>query len=189
MKVIVGILLILSISIQPGWAEESDGEFPRSMSQLQRDIASGKILKVKGVYLGMPIDEATEVLNEQLGTNYNVAEHNYNEVGFMVMGTYYQLGMPVAKYPIFIADKSGKVIMITFGGDLLDALFNVKGIPMEDFVQTFVNSYPIPTMEGFYENGMSGWQYVSPYGWKVQIDAQRALMMKTVPSKKEMKFD
>lgn len=158
--------------------------------ELERAKARGEVLVFKGLHLGMDIDEACAVLNEKLGEDWVVeVDGNNFAIGSIWMGNFLVLAGP---------DK--KVTQIGLGEGQIDGLFNAGGLDGKQFVQAFINSYNIKSMEPFtqeYFNGQYndityGWQYSSPHGYNLkiyQIYQEKVLLLKTIPKQSELQFD
>ena len=56
-------------------------------------------------------------------------------------------GIPDKKYAEILANTSGKVTSFLFSREILDVLFETKGMSQDDFMQTFSNAYAIPLLE------------------------------------------
>ena len=96
------------------------------------------------------------------------------------------------------ADENQRVIAFNFPTKIVDALFNTDGINAQDFAQKFVDSYfpGFSEMTPFTrENSLisgridSGLEYTGKNGVYVQIDTNKNLIIESVPSSKDTKFD
>ena len=111
-------------------------------------------LVFKGLSLGMPIEEASQIINKKLGKELLVVSTNAESglkqiylttslMGFPAVMT----GIPEKKHILIMANSSGKVISFLLSRDILDVLFETKDMPKEEFMQTFINAYGIPSLK------------------------------------------
>jgi hypothetical protein len=98
--------------------------------------------------------------------------------------------------PVIEADAQKRVIAFHFSNIIVDGLFNSADLKVQDFAQQFANSYNIPEMSYFMrerplEAGQydQGWEYTSPKGFYIKIDENKGLVVESVPSSTERKFD
>lgn len=147
-----------------GWAED-DGP---------------KQLIVKGLYVGMDINEAKDICKKYLDKTMTLEEFTPEITGI------YQEGVGSG---VLLADSKNKLKMIALGRPVVDNMFNAHGIPIEDFAQQFVAAYDIPSMTAFREKGDSGWRFTSPYGYKVEILTIGQLSIERIAKKDYLKFD
>jgi hypothetical protein len=141
----------------------------------------GNMLKVKGLYIGMSIDDANSVLNN-LGYSFQVTE---------VEGGY-QIGVcgPDADSLCIFANQNKVVYRIVLQDKVLDKLFNTSDLPMKEFARRFMDNYNIPSMDlVLYDNGGAYWRYISPYGYKVEIYDDRQLIIEAMTKAIDTKFD
>ena len=169
---VMGIILFSSIIACHGWAELQDGS---------------KILKVKGLYLGMNIDDAYKVLSDKLVQGIEILQ----EAPGSPRAIYYLYeGMPI---PIVTSDIKNRVTTMLLPEDIVDKLFNTTGLPAEDFAKKFVESYHISKMEPFSEmmnnSLVTGWRFISPEGFSLIITTQKTILLKEIAKSSETKFD
>jgi hypothetical protein len=150
-------------------------------------------LRVKGLYIGMGIDQASTILHELLGVTTEVKECNETEdlmcrfdrnaeVKYVIWGS--------GSILLVKAGGARKVSSLTFPGSVVDKLFNVSGIDAYDFAKNFSSGYNLPDMERFSNNiGRTGWEYSSPNGYKVQIYESKDLHITKLPKRSEMQFN
>lgn len=155
------------------------------------------ILKVKGFYIGMNIDEVPALLKEKLpeikvtdvqekGNVYLVA------AGYSIPNTVtaWEVLMNKASLVNVIADEDKKVTMIGFEGKIVDELFNVANLDVKKFVKKFMESYEIPDMDIIQEDNGLYYTYTNPAGFKILISAEtKALIIQKVATESEQKFD
>ena len=152
-----------------------------------------QILRVKGLYIGMNIDEAAQILCKLLGTSFKVKELDEDEQ----MLNSFDRNVAI-KYAIWgngnglniYADKDKKVNRILLPSGIIDKLFNVSGVNAQDFAKQFTDGYKLPEMKAFSDNyKQGGWEYTSANGYKIQIYESKVLVMTKFPKSSEMKFD
>ena len=176
-----------------------------------RDVK--ETLNVKGFYIGMSLDKAVKLLNENYkyllwDSEYwvsvsegvtppaekpvRIKKHDYGNY------YYYDHFISFTNEIIFgyfgsnliRSDESGKVIYIDFCGATVNKLFNVKDMDGESFAQTFINNYSIPQLKPkISETFEVFWTYTSDKGFKVTIFADKRLLIEKVPRVEERKFD
>lgn len=199
MKRIVSVLLILisGLFILTGCqAETEDGP---------------AVLKVKGLYVGMNIDDACKIVNSLFGSSYIVRDvpPTFQATG-LLPGTYMVdmtddeikgyldpkgegngrlqlMGFRGDSYiPIFVtADANRKVIYIRITSSAVDKLFNVTDIEAEDFSKEFINSYKIPYLKPV----SFDWEFSSPYGYRLKISSNKTIEIQEISKKSNFKFD
>ena len=187
---LISVLLISGLFISAGICNAEIKEGP-------------KVLKVKDLYLGMDIDEGCKVINSLLGTSYvalskhgtyMITSEEYEKDEY-VQDTLSKLGFMIT------AGSDKKINYIGFAPDIIDKLFNVKGISAEDFVREFIEAYKIPNMEPYGNTGIPGtssydpyageygWVFTSSTGYEVKISEAKSLLIEPIAKKSEMKFD
>lgn len=170
-----------------------------------RAMAQEKPLIIKGLYIGMNVNDARDILEKLLDKDWKVghtgeskkilAEYRFgeerlfgkkvfmepvdpidNEYGFIIMDHY-------DSYEGFIgAEKgTGKVIRMSFSGRIIDTLFSSSKINAEEFVSSFWNNYNMPEFNWV----AHGWRYVSPKGYIVTIMTDKLVDVKKEESIKE----
>lgn len=161
-----------------------------SSTALSIPVQKQETLKVKGLYIGMDIYEACEIINQYLDTSTKVVEKvsdNNLEKTYSCEG----IGAKIE------ANSDKKVKRIEFFSAFVDKLFNVSHLDPEQFAKEFLSAYGIPEMKPFYEEDefvyMTGWEFISDFGFRVRIGSNgffaKALIIEKVPFKSELKFD
>ena len=154
-----------------------------------------QILKVKGLYIGMNIDDASQILHKLLNIPFEVKECNETE---QIMYSFdpslevkYVIWCNEGMVTIIVyAGKDKKVNRIMFPSSIVDKLFNVSGGSAEDFAKQFASAYKLPDMKFFSDNfARQGWEYESADGYKIQIYNTKELFITKFPKKSEMKFN
>lgn len=149
---------------------------------------SPDVLKVKGLYIGMNIDEACKVICQLLNdSSYTVREAPVLGSTYAVMNSDSLSGLTT----VWVTAGPDRIVnSIHISQYIVDKLFNSKGIESKDFVQEFISSYHIPTMEPKYdENGSFFWQFISTNGYKLTIDNNKNIVIVAVPKQGERKFN
>lgn len=141
-----------------------------------------EILKVKGLYIGMNIEDAAKQLGSLLKTDQVTINETPKDFFIGKRDAYYQ-DIVSAWYIAAGLDK--KVTYIKLRSDFVDTLFKTEGISGQKFTQTFIDSYHIPRMEGF----GNGWTYTSPNGYKIKIYQDKSILIESVAKETDFKFD
>ena len=159
-------------------------------------LASGgapKVLKVKGLYLGMNIDKGASIIKEFItpeiaeklgeGEPLEVARIPPFEECHYGFG-YFPLGCPKI---FFQSDcsKDKKVFSISIHNDIADEMFDAKHLSQEQFVQAFGNAYGISMKLKEKPATSSGsdsrsWEFESPHGYNITIIEGHTIIIKQV---------
>ena len=145
-----------------------------------------KVLKVKGIYLGMDFKKAQEVLKSNLPQEIkkNVKFSELGPDSVMVMGANYaMLGSMTAE------SGTNKLDFFGFDRKLVDVLFNAQGMPVQEFASNFISAYGIGKMVTFREEKTSGWRFVSKHGYLVDITTKGELMIKKTATAGQLNFN
>ncbi len=121
----------------------------------------GKTLIFKGFYLGMPGEDALGLLNYYMKlpqvTSDPIAPAKVNlftrdgKGPYFIIKTEKELLIAKADFtdrPCAKLDAQGKVTELRILTDIRDSLFGLKDTPLKDFMQTFVDQYDVPAVEG-----------------------------------------
>lgn len=82
------------------------------------------------------------------------------------------------------ADKAtGRVIRMSFSGEIINKIYSAEKINAEDFVDQFKNAYNLPEWYWI----AYGWRYSSPKGYVVTIKTDKFLDVKIIIVKQENK--
>lgn len=104
-------------------------------------------LVVKGLWLGMPIEDACQTINHKVGSLLlSVTTDEKSKLKTIILSKTI-MGVPTSKHVEVLADESGKVTSLLLSKDVLDALFDSKDMPRDEFLQTFINAYSIPELK------------------------------------------
>ena len=151
-----------------------------------------QILKIKGLYIDMNIEDASQIISKLLDISCKVTSFD-EEKQTLAMKSDFSVKYVIwdDRYLIDIrADEDKKVKYIAFPNYAVDKIFNVSGVSAEEFVKQFADGYHIPPMKNSHDKfGRNVWEYTNEYGCKIQISSSKALTMMAVPKKSEMKFD
>ncbi|MEN9446256.1 MAG: hypothetical protein RL728_768 [Bacteroidota bacterium] len=144
-------------------------------------------LKVKGLYIGMPMEEALVASKSAVqGTSVsNWAEQMKIEKfgdGTSNIVIKNAFGMPLF---IVLADSSQKVITYAFEWPAVNAIFNSGDMSMKEFAQLFIDSYNIPNLEPD-EKG-ENLVHTLPSGVKVMITGDKGVVVQKTQTQSERK--
>ena len=164
--------------------------------RLERAVKSGDYYKkreaelsslvVKGVYIGMDVQEAARQIRTRLPEDWGLsgphkAAEGPGAYSVADKGFYVWIGGMLPMGAI-IADDNGKVTTIRFSRLLVNQMFQAENMEASEFAQTFAKSYKIPSLEP--KDSYDGWYYTSPEGYKVTIsDGKDVFIEKTLSAK------
>jgi hypothetical protein len=181
-------------------------------------IAAEKPLIIKGLYIGMDINEARNILTQLLGKEWKLSTvgksvqvlENYRFGNTEIFGfkddksAFYSppnvgdRGFAIIdhydNYEGYIScDKNNdKVTRISFSGKLTDAVFSTAKIKVDDFVSSFWTNYDMPEFNWI----PFGWMYTSPNGYTIKIKTNKLIDINKTPEeavkpgeKPKIKFD
>lgn len=136
-----------------------------------------KVLKVKGLYLGMPLQEAEKIAAEVSQGTWT-GDQDMGK-GYVVRPCMDQAtGMGIMLHTI-----KADVIKIDFIG--ADMIFKVHGWSLQEFAKAFIKSYKIPGMDGkstrYRGRETIIYSFTSTkYGYKVSIDSNMKLEIERI---------
>jgi hypothetical protein len=171
-------------------------------------VAQEKPLIIKGLYIGMDVNNARNILLQLLvkewkigpvGESANVLQDfRFGEEKIFgwksptdnfrmepINGEYgFAIITDYDSYEGFVsAEKgTGKVIRMSFSGKITDNLFSISKINAEDFAPSFWKNYNMPEF-GWIPHG---WQYASPKGYTITIMTDKFLDIKQERSKPKL---
>ena len=169
--------------------------FPAGIVPKLGDIGP-EVLKIKGLYLGMNMDEAAELFKEYITPEFakKLGEGEPLEVtpirpsekcnyGF----GYFPQGCP----QIFLrsdCSEDKKVYYIYIHNDIADIMFDAEGLNQEEFVKAFERSHNITMKlkgQPYWGSGASSksWEFESLHGYKVTINQGHTITIEQVPKK------
>jgi hypothetical protein len=155
-----------------------------------------KTIIIKGLYIGMDVDEAKKIMEQLVGKDWVVSSIDLTDkivADYRFVGGEERIfggeGTRKITYPPMTGDRgfaiqdkksqsyhgyistdiSNKVIRISLGGKLVDYIFAAKEIGVEDFVEEFAKSYNLPAFNWI----PYGWIYISEnkgYTLRIMID-------------------
>jgi hypothetical protein len=153
-------------------------------------LSAEKQVNLKGLYIGMPVDEAKVILKNNLGAEWKVTPTgNTNTIlsdyrlgnerifganrtgGNSVLGSLIgDYGFAIHRYDFYegfiSADKNTKKVRrITLSGEIIDDFLNAKQINANEFVSQFTKNFDLPDFNWI----TSGWIYTSPLGYIITI--------------------
>jgi hypothetical protein len=106
-----------------------------------------QVFKMKGFYLGMPMEEARSNLN-----SLRLGSRNYDA---------HTLICPIDPFFKLTFDSDNRLTSLQADeGHIIDALFNVTDLSVKEFAQEFADGYGLPEMEPLDPStGKVGWSY------------------------------
>jgi len=152
------VLIILIINIEIGYAND--------------------LLKFKGFYINMPLDEAITIVK----SNYKYSDLKVEKINGLCSVSLDSYGFFI--YAMFKYNNNNQVKYILLDKKIVNELFNVSDLSAKDFIRMFVKSYnlPLPSqINGFYE-------YVSSARHRLSI-IDKEILLEEIPSRSERKFD
>jgi len=164
---------------------------------------SEKPIIIKGLSIGMDINEARKICLELLNKDYIIStidsrfrllmDYNMSMYGdetifgkivnknvYMGSSIVGRKGFLIKRkdgyYAGFISDddESGRVSQISFSGKLIDYLFSTSGKRAEEFVKDFTENFGLPDLPWI----MHGWSYSSSYGYILTIMIDKMIDIK-----------
>jgi hypothetical protein len=140
-----------------------------------------KQLKVKGLYLGMDLNEARDTCQKLIDDSMFIDQMTSNSFAI-----YLQTGHLIG---IIGCEADNKVGMIALERPVVDNMFDSVGMPVEEFGGQFISAYNIPFMKPFMDQDSSGWRFISPHGYKVELHSTGGLLIQKVAKRGSLKFD
>jgi len=140
-----------------------------------------KQLKIKGLYLGMDLKAARDICEKLIDDSMFINETTSNSFGIFL-----QAGHMIG---IIGCDGDKKVGMIALERPIVDDMFDSAGMPVEEFGGQFISAYNIPSMRPFMDQNSSGWRFISPHGYKVEIHNTGGLLIQKIAKRGSLKFD
>ena len=142
--------------------------------------AHAEKLVVKGFYVGMPVQEAKNIIAKDyagfLTKGFSTTEVTDNKEFNIVRAD----GQGMHDYIKFFVKKAdGKIYDIRMGPGLVDKLFNIAGVEGLKFKEDFMKMHQIPKMD-FDGNG---WKYTSPEGYEVMLNNEKSLILRATSIK------
>jgi hypothetical protein len=157
-----------STSIVPNFAENLSRDKVGQPTDLSRSTSEEIPLtgpKIVGVQLGMKLDEVIEILSGELpGIKFSSSDEQFENCSTSVEGEFSNVG-PKSEEAAMLsfvaglmgalkgasvklgANENGDLTYLEIGGSIVDKLFESGDMSDERFIQTFIDSYEIPTMD------------------------------------------
>ena len=158
-------------------------------------------LVIKGLYIGMSIEDA----HAQLSELFRKTTWTVHDVEHLDSGSWYVSAVAYTNYDsaprvqLWADSTTREVKQLLMDSECVDILFNVSDMDAEAFVQEFLNNYGIPSMEVNVDSdlmrlGLAGepvitWQYRDPRGFLIGITKNKQLELQRIASSAERKFD
>jgi hypothetical protein len=144
-------------------------------------------LKIKGFYIGMPIEEALVCAkNSVQGTSVanwsehmKIETHDDSTSSIIIRNGF---GMPLM---IVIGDNNGKVTMFGMEWVAVNAVFNAGDMSLKEFAQLFIDSYGIPQLQPDEAGNNLEHTYLS--GVKVTVTGDKGFLVQKTSSQSERK--
>jgi hypothetical protein len=124
-----------------------------------------KVIKVKGMYIGMDINDARAILQNHFNDNIEIK----NGEG-IYSGSY---SITDHQNFVILSSPNGKVNYIAFLEDAVNSLFNAHGYSLEEFKESFFKAYNLPEpKKEFY-----GWDLKCYNDLYIQISNGKSLII------------
>lgn len=153
-------------------------------------------LKVRGLYLGMPLSEAVKAVADIADLNhydlqpFNLAAYKFRTFeGNNHKYWFSDVRTSVVSPLVFATNAEKRLTFISISGPLMDRLFPPEETAPEDFAHRFADAHGLPEMTPFrteHESPLpnllpdSGWRFRSPAGYKITIYSNRDLDLETI---------
>jgi hypothetical protein len=142
-------------------------------------------LIVKGLSLGMDVDEALAAIIEQgEGRISSEVATPASEKGYDLLykGPRDKRG---SRYGGIRIDPETRAVTAFFFEDrMTDFLFNASDLTPKEFAQKFMDAYDIPKMTPTMAWGQQAWRYESPRGWTLLITTKKTVDVSKTPDRK-----
>ena len=158
-------------------------------------MAQEKPLIIKGLYIGMNVNDARNIIEKLLGKEWKITpiedsmkvleDYRFGET--KIFGTKdssrYQSIVGDRGFAIIIntdyegfisSDKNNKVTRISFSGQITNLLFSSSNINAKDFATSFWENYNMPEFNWI----IAGWTYTSPNGYTIIIKTDKFIDIK-----------
>jgi hypothetical protein len=147
--ILIFALILCSLVVNIGFCKES----------------GPKVIKMKGMYIGMDINDARNILQNHFNDNFEIKNGE---------------GIYLGKYSItnhqnfvILSSPNGKVNYIAFLEDAVNSLFNAHGYSSEEFKDSFFTAYNLPEpKKEFY-----GWDLKCYQDLYIQISNGKSLII------------
>ena len=171
-----------------------------------------KPISIKGIYIGIPVDEAGILIKTILGDDWTIttvgnvdivlADYRFGNESIFVrklvgIGEYVLDSQNIGDYGFAIrhykfyegfisADKnSKKVTRIALSGELVDTIFNAKRVNSEGFMKQFIQHFNLPEIKWIPTERylINGWNYESPNGYNIMIRTNKLIDITKIETK------
>jgi TPR repeat protein len=173
------------------WQRKASENLFKEISKASANFnPSSKGPKVKGLILGMPIPNAYDRIQAIFKEAFPdvefvlASDKKDGDYIFSITVSNSVLGMT---YPVvaFRGDAENGVKGFSFQSQLTEKAFNSADLNAAEFAKEFIDSYGIPELN--VEKDI--WVYKSDEGWQLDIDQKKNVVITTIASKSERKFD
>lgn len=173
MKKTITTLLALAIATSISFAGLFDGK-PQD-------------LKIKGLYIGMPMEEAlgtckSTVAGTSIAEWADAMQIEKSEDGTSMIAVRNVVGNPLL---LVLSDANGKVRAFAFEYPAVNVLFNAKDMELKEFAQLFVDSYKLPGLDPDEEG--ENLVHTLESGVKVTITKDKGIVVSSTASQTERK--
>ena len=135
-----------------------------------------KVLKVKGLYIGMDLSEAKEATSQLTDGKRQLVLH---------FGHRYHCDDKREDIIVYV-DDDDKVVHINFHSAFVNQIFEAAGYSGKEFVQAFEKDYKIPSMkETRTASGSHYWHFWTDHGYKVRIYESHEIVINKVEMKQK----
>ena len=146
-------------------------------------------LRVKGLYLGMPLDKAMQTAE---ALYHQIEGASFRPLRWRQLDSYSQHTDRPAEMDMTFGARDGALRLIVLNPGLVDRLFASAGQTAGQLAQRFAAEHGLPDLQhGINTNPPQPehyWQYVSRRGWKVVIDEKKYVVLSFWRSAPNEKF-
>ena len=181
-KYVIFSLVFVISSLAVFFAKQKAGD--SKLAPIGRQLENNKI-KIKGIYLGMDIAEARDLLKEKFEKIQSLKPFELyilktDVVGWDSVPPLFKGNEPIQFISVsngkslphgFIgANREGKIFCIDFHFDLIHALYETGSMSNKEFIQTFMGFNNIPEMDRqTVSSRIHDYDYTSPLGEHISI--------------------
>ena len=155
-----------------------------------------KVLKIKGLYLGMSIDDGARILRRFISKEFAKTYGEGEPLDVTKVPPFDKCNYGFGYFPpgcprIFLqsdCSEERKVYYIYIHNDIADKMFDAKGLSQEEFVQIFENRHNIkmqfrekPNPSGSFP--VRSWEFESVHGYKVTISQGHTIRIEEMARK------
>lgn len=147
--ILIFALILCSLVVDIGFCKES----------------GPKVIKVKGMYIGMDINDARDILQNHFNDNFEIKDGEGIYRGRYSITDHQNF--------VILSSPNGKVNYIAFLEDAVNSLFNAHGYSSEEFKESFFTTYNLPEpKKEFY-----GWDLKCYHDLYIQISNGKSLII------------